>query len=63
MNDINKSIVMVDDEQVFTSDYVFTQMMAQSCRIDRANTIGKVALAMSTLSLLGIIYLLMQIVR
>lgn len=39
-----KQIIEVDGEQVFTSDWVFQQMQAQSRRIDRLNTTIKICI-------------------
>lgn len=39
-----KQIVEVDGEQVFTCDWVFEQMQAQSRRIDRLNTTIKICI-------------------
>lgn len=49
---IELPVVEVNGKQVFTSDYVFSQMMAQSCRIDRANTISWVAMGLAVIAII-----------
>mgnify|MGYP007047870075 CR=1 FL=1 len=44
--------VLVGKEMVFTADFVFKQMQAQESRIDRAQWIAKLALAVSCISLI-----------
>lgn len=51
-------IVEVDGKQVFTTKYIFEQMMAQSCRIDRTNMISWVAICMSVIAIILAIALL-----
>lgn len=51
-------IVEVDGKQVFTTKYIFEQMMAQSCRIDRANMISWVAICISVIAIILAIALL-----
>lgn len=41
--EMESPIVMVDGKQVLTADFVFTQMQAQICRIDRAKSIAMAA--------------------
>lgn len=51
-------IVEVDGKQVFTTKYILEQMLAQSCRIDRANMISWVAICMSVIAIILAIALL-----
>lgn len=51
-------IVEVDGKQVFTTKYILEQMMAQSCRIDRANMISWVAICVSVIAIILAIALL-----
>ena len=48
--ELDESYVIVDGKTVFTSKWIWSQMMAQSCRIDRSNTIAWTALASSILA-------------
>ena len=49
-----RSIIEVDGVQVFSSRYVFEQMMAQSCRIDRIWFVAKLSLVISSIALIAI---------
>lgn len=55
--------VIVDGEQVFTAKFEFEQMMSQSCRIDRAGNIAKVALVMGVLALTALGYVVATLLR
>ena len=50
-------VIEVDGVQVFSSDFVFEQMQAQSRRIDRARSIAMLAMAMAVLSFIGLVAL------
>ena len=50
-------VIEVDGIQVFSSDFVFRQMQAQSRRIDRARSIAMLAMAMAVLSFIGLVAL------
>lgn len=50
-------IVVVDGKQVFTADFVFQQIGAQSCRIDRARHIALVALLLASVAVVAVVYL------
>lgn len=52
INENKKMIVVVDGEQVFTADYVFTQRMAQSCRIDRVKTMAGIGIGLGVFNLI-----------
>ena len=54
-----KSVINIDDDQVFTADFVFQQMMAQSRRIDRAEMIAKTALLVAMASMVAAIITLL----
>lgn len=54
-----KSVINIDDGQVFTADFVFQQMMAQSRRIDRAEMIAKTALLVAMASMVAAIITLL----
>lgn len=54
-------IVRVDDVKVFSADFVFEQMGAQSCRIDRAISCAVVAAIVAAASLaLNLVVLLLR---
>lgn len=50
-NEKNTFLVEVEGHQIFTADYVFEQMNAQSQRICTANKISKFAIVLSVISL------------
>lgn len=54
-----KSVINIDDDQVFTADFVFQQMMAQSRRIDRAEMIANMALLVAMASMVAAIITLL----
>lgn len=60
MNDSNKHIVEIDGEQVFTANWVHTQMMAKSCRIDSVKNIAVISIVCSVISLLTAIISLVK---
>ncbi len=47
-----KQFVEVNGTQVFTADWTFEQMMAQSCRIDKARRVALISVVISVLSLI-----------
>ena len=47
-----KQFVEVDGTRVFTADWVFEQMMAQSCRIDRSRRIALISIVSEIFSLI-----------
>lgn len=44
-----KNIVEINGEQVFSADWTFEQMQAQSCRIDRSNRIALISIAVAVI--------------
>lgn len=52
MNASNKYVVEIDGEQVYTANWVHAQMLAQSCRIDRANSVAVISSICSIISLI-----------
>ncbi len=60
LNQDKPYVVKVDDVQVFSADFVFTQMGAQSCRIDRLWNIAIFASVVSVISVL-LIFLLWKL--
>ena len=53
----NGYVLNVDGRQVFTADWVFEMMQAQSRRIDRARSIALAALALCAASVFGLLIL------
>ncbi len=51
--------VKVDGHPVPTWDCVWEQMMAQSCRIDRSNTIAWAALGVGVVNLVLLLFILL----
>jgi hypothetical protein len=58
MNKMKRQVVEINGEQVFTSDFVFEQMQAQSCRIDKATTVSCIALIVAIIAVVACIYIL-----
>lgn len=53
MTDNNeKTLVIVDGEQVFTALYVFSQQMAQNCRIYRVKTMTGIGICLGIFNLI-----------
>lgn len=50
-------VIEVDGVQVFSSNFVFGQMQAQSRRIDRARSIAMLAAAIAVLNFIGLVAL------
>lgn len=50
-------VIEVDGVQVFSSDFVFEQMQAQSRRINKARSIAMLAVTMAVLNFIGLVAL------
>ena len=48
----HKNIVEINGEQVFSADWTFEQMQAQSCRIDRSNKMALISIAVAVIAVI-----------
>ena len=48
---MDKQVVKMDGQQVFTADWVFQQMQAQNSRIDRAKAIATFSAVVAAISI------------
>lgn len=47
-----KNIVEINGEQVFSADWTFEQLQAQSCRIDRSNRMALISIAVAVVAVI-----------